>query len=58
MSVLQKNSRIMLSIRTDERVKIANKARAYGLSVSRFMVIAALSFKPGYEPVNHEVPKQ
>ena len=61
MSVYESRSKVMLSIGTAEKATIKEKARNYRMSVSRFMVIAALNFEPGYKPLKDkesEVPKQ
>lgn len=49
---------MIINLTKVESQRIRQNANRYGLSISRFVAIAALSFKPGYEPVNHEVPKQ
>ncbi len=52
MSVYKTRSKVMLSIGDAEKAMIKDKARNYRMSVSRFMVIAALNFEPGYKPLN------
>lgn len=58
MSIYETKTKVMLSLGEAEKMEIANKARNYRMSLSRFMVIAALNFEPGYKPVNQEALKQ
>ncbi len=53
-----KQKSVCIYVKETEWNRIKSNAEAYGFSFSRYMVIAALNFKPGYKPVNQEAIKQ